>query len=339
MQNAPSRTLLLLMFTAGAVWSLSAGAAAAQPPLTPTGVQVVQVGSTLRITWTGVPSENNGYIVTFHAGTAATNSSATRVGTLTPGLVTSLDVPIPPGVQGTYNVVVAAISSPGASPATEFTIASGGTGCSGPPPAPTGLTGSRVLRTANIRFNQAAGATSYVIHAGTGQGLSNVFVGNIGNATSAGSDSVDPAIQLFVRVFGVNSCGTSPPTPDLNLIAGGAPVCVPDAQTMCLFNGRFVANLTVLPTASAFVTRRFNDGGGFNFSTPSGADDLFLRVQDRCAAEGRFVVVFTNSSGFPSSTGFELFLGDTVASVSRRYVHAAGTQFSQFQDAQSFTCQ
>jgi hypothetical protein len=105
---------------------------------------------------------------------------------------------------------------------------------------------------------------------------------------------------------------------------------------MCLYDGRFEVKLTQPPSSPAFVTRRFNDGGGFNFTSTAGGDQLFLRIVDNCATGGSYTVQFANVSGFPSSTSFDLFIGDRVGSIARTYTHLGGTPFSAFQDTQSF---
>ena len=330
---------LLTTLIASGIWLLPT-AAIAQPLNVPSNVSATVNNGVLTVTWNGVPSETQRYVVTFHSGDASTNSSSTRVGTLSTGLQTSVSLPIPPGVQGTFNVVVAGIQGIAASTPVVFTIGAPGS-CTATPLTPTGLTGVRVARTVNIRFNPSAGATSYILLAGTIANTANLFNGNIGNVTSAASDAVDPNIPLFIRVAANNACGTSAPTNDLVLQPNGTILCVPDDRTMCLFDGRFTVTLNQQlngATTPSFVTRRFNDGGGFNFTSATGGDDLFLQLQDRCAVEGRLVLNFANRSAFGAETGFDLFVGDRLASIARNYVHSAGAPFTAFQDGQSFPC-
>jgi hypothetical protein len=308
-------------------------------------VAVVQTGSALTVSWTPPATPVAQYIVNFFAGDAALVGPSTRIASVgAAGTSTELSLPIPPGTgSGTYTVVITSLNSEflliGTSTPVPFTL--GAPGCSGPPPPPTGLAGTRVLRTTNIRWNQSPGASSYVVQAGTTELAANLFNGNIGNVLAVGSDALDPSLPLFVRVLAVNDCGASQPTADLNLTGSGSLICVPDANTMCLFSGRFTTKLEwvrdpiALP-AFATVTRRFNDGGGFSFTPIAAGEDLFVRIENRCASTGSYVVFFDNRSGFPASTGFQLFVGDNQASVSRQYLHAPGTPFVSFQDSQSF---
>lgn len=322
------------------VWLVAAGIATAQVGggTAPTNVRATQVGSTLTVSWNASLGAPPGYVVLFHRGDVI--SSATFVGSITTGPETSVSLTVPPGTQGTFTVLVRPIIDLGpfdSSTPVTFTVG-GGIGCAGPPAAPTGLTGVRLLRTANIRANASALATQYTLLAGTGPGGTDLFAGNIGNVPTAGSDNVDPGIPLYVRLVAANACGLSSPSAELFLPPGNTVGCAPDPTTMCLFNGRFVANLnrrladgTSVPAA---VTRRFNDGGGFTFD--GATENVFLRFSDECRTAGRYEVTFTNRSGFPAATGFELFVGDQVGSISRLFQHPAGTPFVSFTDSTSF---
>jgi hypothetical protein len=210
------------------------------------------------------------------------------------------------------------------------------------PATPTGLVGARVQRNTRISWNASDGAANYLVQAATFIGGANLFDSTVGNTTSVGTDALDPSVPLFVRVFAVYACGAvSQPTEFLRLPPGVLSACVPDPQTMCLFDGRFVVSLTgQLPGAApgpALVTRRFNDGGGFAFQGSAANEDLFMRVENRCATSGAFVVSFDNRSAFPPPVAFTLFVGDLQGSISRQYVHAAGVLFTNFQDPQSFS--
>jgi hypothetical protein len=213
--------------------------------------------------------------------------------------------------------------------------------CVSPPPTPTGVQGTRVLRTTNIRWNTSSGATNYIVRAGTTATSSDLFLGDVGGATTVGTDNLDPAIPLFVSIAAANACGSSPPSAPLQVVAaGGLSPCAPDAQTMCVFDGRFTLRLSGQQAGGeptpAEVTRRFNDGGGFGFLNTT-QENLFVRVENRCSSTGTFVVTFsTASEGIPVSTAFDLIVADNEGSIQRTYRHAAGTQFVTFTDATSF---
>jgi hypothetical protein len=315
-------------------------------------VTVTQVGSTLNVSWVApLPSPTtvspDGYLVTFHAGPAATIGASTIVASQRTGPQTSYTVDIPPGVTGTYTVVVAGFAGTeisglgnGSQPVT-FTIGGGGN-CSGPPVPPADV---RATRTDLVRltWTGSAGASNYRVLAQVPPANTTIFDGLVGNVTDV-SGAVNPATPLNLSVSAINACGQSPFSPIVSLPAATGPtVCIPDAQTMCLFDGRFTVRLTAQPPGGVpgpgVVTRRFNDGGGFSLVSGSNIEDLFMRIENRCASASTFVVTFDNRSGFPPATGFDLFVGDAQGSISRHYVHAPGTQFVSFVDTTSFsTC-
>jgi hypothetical protein len=241
-------------------------------------------------------------------------------------------------------VVVAAFAGSGifglgsASEPVTFTIGGGGS-CGSPPPTPANVTATR-SDLVRLTWQASSGASNYRVFAQVPPANTTLFDGLVGNVTEV-SGAVAPATPLLLSVSAINACGQSAFSPPFSLAPAGGPIpCLPDAQTMCLFDGRFTVRLTAQLPGSipgpGLVTRRFNDGGGFSFSSAATIEDLFMRIENRCPSSVGYVVTFNNRSGFPPGTAFELFVGDNLASVSRRYQHASGTQFVSFQDAQSF---
>lgn len=345
-RRAVGRTLIVLIGLVG----LTVSAASAQPsPGTPSNVAVTQVGTRLQVTWaapasgpTNAPPE--GYLVTFHAGPASTISSSTVVASQRTGTETGLSVDIPAGVTGTYTVVVAGFAGTGisglgaASAPVTFTLGGGGN-CSGPPTVPANV---QATRSALVRLTWTAspGASNYRVLAQVPPANTTIFDGLVGSVPDV-SGAVAPATPLLLSVSAINACGQSAFSPAFSLPPAGQPVlCAQDAQTMCLFSRRFTVRLTVQPPGGVArpvdVLRRFNDGGSFGFASGTNVEDLFMRIEDRCATQGVYVVSFDNRSAFSTGTGFELFVGDNRGSISRTYAHAPGTPFVSFQDSQSF---
>jgi hypothetical protein len=334
----PATRILATLLALG----IGASAAAAQP-LPPTNVVARVTGQQLNVRWTTTSGEPDvGYDLVFRDADTRHNVTIVRVDRRT----TSIDLTIPPGTQGTFTVQVIRIDGFSSIPlkmASEeilFTVEPS-RACTAPPPTPTGVVGTRVLRTANIRWNNdTLAATSYVVRAGSFSGSSDLFNGDVGNVTSVGTDNLDPSIPLFVSVSAGYECGVSPPSPEIAVSAGGPLVCVPDFQTMCLLDGRFTVRLNERLSNGALtpaqVTRRFNDGGGWGFLNAT-QENVFVRVENLCATTGRYVVRFNaGSAGIPVSTAFDLFVGDNQGSIARTYTHSAGTQFLSFADTTSF---
>ena len=96
-----------------------------------------------------------------------------------------------------------------------FSIGGGGGGCSsGPPAAPTGVTGSVQSGVASISWAPVPGATTYGVQAGSGPGLSDIFEGVVGPGTSI-SAAVGPGFAAYVRILAVSPCGVSPPSAEV----------------------------------------------------------------------------------------------------------------------------
>jgi hypothetical protein len=100
----------------------------------------------------------------------------------------------------TSNEVSFSIGAPGAALMTG--------GCTAPPSAPPFVDGFVEDGVATANWDDAPGATSYLVQAGTAPGLSNLFHGNVGASTSV-SAPVPAGFTAYVRVVAVNACGQS----------------------------------------------------------------------------------------------------------------------------------
>jgi hypothetical protein len=89
----------------------------------------------------------------------------------------------------------------------KFTVGNGGT-CSAPPLTPARPTGSIRNGVVTVSWGAVAGATSYIVQAGSSPSLSDVFSGDVGPYTSV-SDNVPAGFRAYVRVMAVNGCGQS----------------------------------------------------------------------------------------------------------------------------------
>lgn len=96
----------------------------------------------------------------------------------------------------------------------EMSFSVGATGCSAPPPAPTGVSGSVRSNVASISWTAAPGATTYGVQAGSEPGLRNLFEGVVGPIPSL-SAPVSAGFGAYIRVFAINACGISPPSAEV----------------------------------------------------------------------------------------------------------------------------
>jgi hypothetical protein len=88
------------------------------------------------------------------------------------------------------------------------------TGCTVAPPTPVGIDARVIGGNATVSWQPVAGATSYVIAAGSAPGLSDVYYGNVGNAVAVAAP-VSPGFTAYVRVIAVNACGQSAASSDV----------------------------------------------------------------------------------------------------------------------------
>jgi len=131
-----------------------------------------------------------------------------------------------------------------------FVISSVGIGRAQAPPAPTGLNSQVVGNLVTVSWNPSPGAVSYVIQVGLSSGASNVFNGNIGNATSASGTAGNG--QYFWRVLAIGPSGaSSPPSAEAQFTVGGGG-CVPPGPPQ-----GFTASV-----AGVRVTLRWSQGSG-----------------------------------------------------------------------------
>jgi hypothetical protein len=176
--------------------TLAIGGAPGQPTIT----SAVVSGGTLNVAWSlGAGSPAMGHRLDFYSG-------GSLVASVNAGAATNVAIPIPAGTQGTFDVRVmatnGAVSGPPSLPMT-FTI---GAGCS-PPASPT-LSGGVVNGTASVSWPAAAGATAYVLSAGTSPGGTQFMPAtNLGASTGASASGLPTGFSAWVRVFAVNACG------------------------------------------------------------------------------------------------------------------------------------
>lgn len=168
----------------------------------PTGFTATASGSAVTLAWnapaSGVPTA---YIIEAGTATGLANLANFNTGSTSLRYSTS-------GVgNGSYYVRVKATDGVTVSPASNEALLVVG-GCSAAPAAPASLTSSVNARTVTLTWGAAAGATSYIVEAGTTAGSANAAVVDNGASTSLVAPGVG-AGTYFVRVKARNACGTS----------------------------------------------------------------------------------------------------------------------------------
>jgi hypothetical protein len=169
------------------------------PPSPPTGLLGVVNGSTIALAWSN----------TFGGG-----APASLMLDVTGSLTASLPLPlgesfssagVPPGV---YTVALRAVNGAGSSAASNPTVLTVPSPCTGPPLAPTGFLGYRIGRTVFVRWDPAASGaapTAYTLN------VTGSFVGSLPTTGRTLSGAVGPG-TYNLSVVASNACGSSPAT-------------------------------------------------------------------------------------------------------------------------------
>jgi hypothetical protein len=183
------------------------------PPTTlpaPANLQAVVTGLSVLLSWTPVAAATS-YVLEAGSGPGLADLFNADIGN-----ATTLPAGAPPG---TYYVRVRARAGLAISgPSAEIVVTLPGGVCVAPPPV-TGLTAAVDAGVLTLRWDGAAGAATYQLEAGTGPGLANAFIGNVGgsNLQQFSLAAVPPALY-YVRVRAVAGCGAvGPPSVDFVL--------------------------------------------------------------------------------------------------------------------------
>ena len=171
---------------------------AADAPAPPTAFSASVAGRTVTLSWVAPTSgaTPTGYRIDAGSSTGTRNLAELSTGPATGLTVT--DVP-----DGIYFVRAHSLRDQLVSgPSNEVQVA---VGCAAPPPAPSdlgqGVTGNQVT----LRWTASAGATRYLIEAGSAPGLANLAQLTVG-PTPTVTVAAPPGVY-FVRLRGLNGCG------------------------------------------------------------------------------------------------------------------------------------
>ncbi len=213
----------------------------------PTNLVAQTNGLSVALSWTAAPG------ALFYQIEAGSTPLASNLGIFNVGTATSVQTS---QRAGTYFVRVRAATAPGLSvPSNEVTFVLSPPGaCAAPPPPPTG----HAVQVANLNvalsWNASAGATSYVLEAGTSSGLANLLNLNVGTATTLAA--AGPRGSFFTRVRAVNACGMSGPSNEASFTLGcSAPPVAPTMLTFSKAGSLVTLNWSAAPGAASYRLR------------------------------------------------------------------------------------
>jgi hypothetical protein len=169
-------------------------------PGTPTVTSALESGGILNVAWlAGSGNAATSHRLDFYSG-------STLVASMTVGAATTAAIPVPPGTRGNYGVRVTALNGAAASPASALFAFTLGTPCTAP--ASPSISGGVVGGTASVTWTPVAGATAYVLSAGTTQGGTQYMAPTqMGTNTGASASGLSAGFTAWVRVVAVNACG------------------------------------------------------------------------------------------------------------------------------------
>lgn len=271
--------------------------AAVPAPDAPTGASAAAAGSTVTIGWspatTGAPATS--FVV--EIGTAPGMTTLPTQSIAAPA--TSLEVSLP---DGTYFVRVRGVNGAGSStPSPEAAVAVGtAASLPGPPNhfaiATSGINAFLSWTPATI----GAPPSTYVIEAGTQQGLADLVVMATGSAATSYAVPNVPPGTYFVRVRGYNAAGLGAPSQDVSMTMGPAGQCTALAGAPALLTP-VVAGNTVTLSWNAATT-----GGaaeGYVIAAGSGPGLSDLAAIDTASTGTSFAAVAPNGLYFVRVAG------------------------------------
>jgi len=167
-------------------------------PGQPTVISANPNGGVLTVAWaSGAGASPTAHRLDFFQGGAP-------VAAVNVGPATTVGIPIPAGVQGAFTVQVTARNGVFASPPSApfgFTI---GPACT-VPAAPV-LSGTIVGGTGSVSWPAVAGATAYIVSAGTVPGGGQFVRPTRVAGTTVSASGLPAGFQAWVRVIAVNAC-------------------------------------------------------------------------------------------------------------------------------------
>ena len=250
---------------AGAVAAVIIGAprvlVAQAVPSAPVGLTATVQGTMVALAWAPGPGAVPlAYRLEVGSATGASDLVVSTV--VAAGLVAN-NVP-----DGRYFVRVRAGNTAGVSgPSNEIVVR---VGCTGPPSAPSGLVTNVNGTAVAVAWPAVSGATGYVLEAGSGPGAADLAVVPLG---TPGLMATAPNGTYFIRVRALNTCGSSSPSPDVQLEVGGdggpglpPPMPPPPSGSNPIFGS---VDPVILGTCSAATHDAWSiDGGdGFRYRT------------------------------------------------------------------------
>ncbi len=266
-------------------------------PSAPQNLQATVVGNQLTLTWaapaTGTPISN--YFLQAGTGPGLANIFSGAIG---PG--TAISAPVP---NGTYYLRVAAQNGAGIGPPTADVVAAVGPAVPGAPTSLSASVAGTLLSVSWLAPASGGSVSTYILQAGTGPGLANIFNGALGLITNIAANV--PPGGYYLRVLAQGPGGTSAPS---NEVLASVACPIPSAPVLSGSKAGNVINLSwTVPAGATGFTLRAGSGASLSnlFNAPVGAiNALSAPVPNG----GYFIRVSATSACGESAASNEVFI-------------------------------
>jgi hypothetical protein len=188
----------------------------AAPPDAPTSLTTSASGSSVTLQWT---APTGGSAPTSYTIEAGTGSGRTDLANFSTGS-TATSYSASGVASGVYYVRVRASNAAGSGSASNESVLTVGGACGAAPGAPGGLrVTSNAGGTVMLAWNASSGTpTTYIVEAGSGPGLANLAVTDLGGTATTLTASAVARGTYYVRVRGSNACGTGASSNEITLV-------------------------------------------------------------------------------------------------------------------------
>jgi len=184
----------------------------------PSGLEPGVINTQVTLRWVAALATVTSYVVEAGSSPGAADLAQLDTGSTSP----FLRVIAPPGVY--YVRVRSRAGGILGLPSNEIRLTVGSP-CS-VPAEPANLTNTTASTSVSLSWQAGAGATSYVLEAGSSPGLSNVAVLNTGSGATTFSTAAPPGLY-YVRIRSQNACGISAPSNETTVTIGCSPPSAP----------------------------------------------------------------------------------------------------------------
>jgi predicted phage tail protein len=263
-----------------------AQAAAPTDPTAPANLLAAVTGTTVQLTWRppalGTPTA---YVIEAGSSPGASNLAALDTGSTATMFTTAAPI-------GMYYVRVRARVGSAVGGASNEVVVNV-TGACVAPSTPGGLTHTVNGSAVQLSWQAAAGASSYVLEAGSTPGASSLVASDLGNVTTLGA-LAGPG-TYYVRVRAVNTCGPSAPSNEVVVVvAGCAPTLAPALPGATVSNGTVSVSWGAVAGATGYLVEAglapgATDAGVFQTSgtslagaAPPGRYYIRVRARNDC---------------------------------------------------------